>query len=181
MVLFALILLSMYLPQRAYLQRATQVAANALAVDQGDTSLSFDEGTFTYVRSSRWVYSAILNDVDRAKAERIVFREWERTPVRLRNVNLTVDTEMTNFILYREIMVTATLNIPVPVNFSFVRFPRTMDITVSSSAVVADGDEFIRNVDMVVDMANWMAERFGISGDALRRVPEFFDSFLGLR
>ena len=50
MIFAALVLLSIYLPARAVLQRATQFAATALANEASDTWLFFDESSMSYYR-----------------------------------------------------------------------------------------------------------------------------------
>ena len=48
MIFFGLVILAMYLPTRSALQYATQGAANALAIEQGDTWLNYDENNLSY-------------------------------------------------------------------------------------------------------------------------------------
>jgi len=121
----------------------------------------------------------MFEGVNHAKAERIVRHEMYNVIIQLNNAQLSVNAEMINFLIYREIRVTAQQSITVPIDFSFISFPQTIDIVVSSNAVVPDGDEFLRNVDMAIDLVRWMSERFGIEGNALQRIPEYIDRFLG--
>ena len=48
MIFAGLVLLSMYLPTRMVLQQATQYAATAMATEQSDTWLDFDERSMEY-------------------------------------------------------------------------------------------------------------------------------------
>jgi len=53
MIYAGLVLLSIYLPTRALLQRATQYAATAIATQRSDTWLYYDEDVMQY----RWIGS----------------------------------------------------------------------------------------------------------------------------
>jgi hypothetical protein len=44
-----------------------------------------------------------------------------------------------------------------------IRFPKEIPITVTSTAVVQNGDEFIRNMDIAVDFVEYLDEQLGIS------------------
>jgi hypothetical protein len=80
--------------------------------------------------------------------------------------NLQVSFGAVNYIVYKEIIVTATRTIPVPLNLSIIRFPKEIPITVTSTAVVQNGDEFIRNMDIAVDFVEYIDEQLGISSSA---------------
>ncbi|MDR0935115.1 MAG: pilus assembly protein [Oscillospiraceae bacterium] len=182
MIFAGLVLLSMYLPQRAILQQATQRAATALAVERGDTWLNVDDsGEFSWVTDKKDlpnVYVAFINAFksgDGTKAESIT-RKIEGTSAMhamkssgydytsagrtLEDGGLTVTYGMVNYVVYLEIVVTATRSVKTPVNLSFIGFPDKIDMTVSSTAVVQNGDEFIRNMDIAVDIVNYFREKF---------------------
>ena len=109
MIFAALVLLSMYLPTRAVLQQATQYAATALATEQSDTWLYFDEEDMQY----RWetdkgelsnVYIALIKsffqgDVQE-NAETIV-TELESNSLVSKQGTLTVDCQVINYIFYK--------------------------------------------------------------------------------
>lgn len=174
MVFFVLVMLAFYLPQRAMLQQATQTAASTLAVEMSDTWIYYDSGSQAcgryashdalsapgakggvYVTLFRSVFSGgdaaemIVEDLDRK----------ENIPI-IANGELTVECEVVNYIVYKEVVVTATRSIPVPVNLSIIQFPRTIDLIVTSRAVVQNGDEFIRNVDIAIDFTEWLNQEF---------------------
>lgn len=50
----------------------------------------------------------------------------------------------------------------MPVDLSFVKFPSEIPITVSSTAVVLNGDEFIRNMDLAVELVAYLDEKYNL-------------------
>lgn len=177
MMIFAgLMLLAVYLPNRAVLQRATQYAATAMATERSDTWLYFDEGSMQY----KWynsrsrlpnvyvaLFSALFGQDVQGKGETIV-KKLDNQSLAWRRGNLTVECKVNSFVVYREISVTATRTIPMPVDLSFVKFPKEIPITVTSTAVVQNGDEFVRNIDLVADFVGYLKERYDL---------EFLDEF----
>ena len=178
MIFLALVMLAFYLPQRAMLQRATQFAATAVATEMSDTWVYYDAESLQYrryddhaaLRSGKGgVYVALFNSVfnnntgGAETAETIIRNvdKKENLPM-IANGGLNVECELKNYIVYKEIVVTATRSIKVPVDFSVIQFPDTIDLVVTSRAVVANGDEFIRNVDIAVDFIYWVADELDI-------------------
>lgn len=170
-VFLALVLLSMYLPAKAALQRATQYAATAMATEKSDTWLFFNEDTMSYHWESdkdrlENVYLTFFRliahgNVESAKAEMIV-RNAEEGGVSLKNGDLIVEYGVVDYMIYKEIIVSATRTMPVPRMLSAIeilRFPTEIPITVTSSAVVQDGDEFVRNMDIAADFVEYMREK----------------------
>ena len=187
MVFAALVLLAVYLPTRAALQRATQYAATAMAVQWSDTWLFFDESAVAFYWESDKnrldnVYAALFSSgsITNSMAETIV-TEIESRSISSNSGELSVDTLIINRIIYREIVVTATREFTVPVNLSIIKFPETISITVSSTAVVHDGDEFIRNADLATDFSEFISDRFGLGdlGDSIRSYGSEISSLLG--
>lgn len=186
MMIFAgLVLLAIYLPTRAVLQQATQYAATALATEQSDTWLEFDTDSMKLVRTTRPlnVYAAVLSaifsrDLNSA-AEEIVTALEEKSLVS-RSGELKVECEVVNYVVYQEITVIATRTIPVPVDLSFVRFPEEIPITVSSSAVVLNGDEFVRNMDLAAEFMDYLMDRFGFDFSGFNSVMEKVYGVLGI-
>lgn len=192
MIFAALVLLSMYLPSRAVLQRATQYAATAIATEKSDTWLSFDEKSMSYLwakdkKSLNNVYVSLIKSVvpgddDADKAETIV-RKVEENGISVKAGTLTVEYGIVNYIVYKEIIVTATRTIPVAVDLSFIGFPKEIPITVTSTAVVQNGDEFVRNMDIAVDLVEHLKENSDID-NMFKSVGELgnkFASILGWR
>jgi len=188
MIFAALVLISMYLPTQAVLQRATQYAATALATEASDTWLFYDEDNFVYYRENNRrnlqnVYvDFFTGDGDlSSKGEAIVF-ELERRGISVRAGEIEVtESRIINRILYKEAVVTATREITMPVNLSFIGFPQTISLTATSVVIVPDGDEFIRNVDMATDFLNYIIERYNLHGitDAISSFGERVSGLLG--
>ena len=187
MIFAALVLLSVYLPTRAALQRATQYAATALATEDSDAWLFFDEDTMSFYwehnkRNLRNVYAALFSSSKymRDKAEKIV-ANIEGNSISAKTGRLSVDCHVSNKIVYKEIVVIAAREFTAPVDLSFIRFPKTITVTASSTAVVQNGDEFVRNMDMTADLIEFITIKFGLTGitDDISSFKGKMESFLG--
>jgi len=194
MVFFALVLLALYLPQRAMLQRATQFSATAIATEMSDTWMYFDAnnlapGRYADHSSLRkgkgGVYVGVFRSIFGGGTDGAVtiaenMDESENIHV-ISNGELTVECSMVNYVVYKEIVVTATRSIPVPF-LTAIRFPETIDLVVTSKAVVQNGDEFIRNIDIAVDFVGYLKNKFPNSvgkvfdkiDEAGSKISEFF-------
>lgn len=179
MIFAGLVLLAMYLPTRAVLQYATQYAATALATERSDTWLYYDEKAMKYEweddkKNLNNVYVSLVKSFgsgnDSYKAQSIV-ESLEKGSISTTSGILTIDYDVVNYIIYKEIIITATRTIPSPVDLSFVGFPKEIPITVTSTAVVQNGDEFIRNMDIAVDFIKYLDKKYEISSS------KFFEMF----
>ena len=186
MMIFAgLVLLAIYLPTRMTLQHTTQYAATALATEQSDTWLDFDTASMQY-GWHQWrdelpnVYSAVIASFfmqdTQGDAETIV-RKLDGKSITTQAGNLTVDCEIYNRIIYKEITVTASKKITMPVDLSFVKFPAEIDITVSSTAVVLNGDEFVRNMDLAAEFVTYLEKEYGLP---FSKLGEWMDKVYGV-
>lgn len=170
MAFAGLVLLSMYLPTRAVLQRETQYAATALATIQSDTWLDFDKGQLKYYwrdenNPPSNVYVALLSAFFKGDGDaETIIEKMEGSNIVSNTGELTVSCKINNYVVYKEIVVTATRTIPIPVNLSIINFPQEIPIMVSSTAVVQNGDEFVRNIDIAKEFLEYIDEKFG-SGD----------------
>jgi len=188
MIFFGLVILSMYLPSRMILQEATQYAATAIATEQSDTWLEFDEDAMKYEwvstrESLPNVYVAILASFFKGdaqdQAETIVETIDGKSVIRYQG-DLEVRCDVNNYVIYKEIVVTASRTIPVPVNLSFVNFPTEIPVTVTSTAVVQNGDEFVRNIDLAAQFVKYLAEEHNLSFDGLSKCLGKAWKFLGV-
>ena len=189
MIFSALALLAVYLPARSALQRATQFAATAIATECSDTWLFFDAGSMSFYwaenkDSLKNVYASAFPDRGpmRAKAEETAEKEESRN-LSSKAGDLTVDCLIVNRILYEEIIVTASRKLALPVDLSIIGIPGGISITVTSTAVVQNADEFIRNVDLAAGFAGYILEKFGLT-DIASSIGAFGDkvaSLLGLK
>jgi len=169
MIFAALVLLSIYLPTRGALQRATQHAAVAIATVESDTWIFFDESAMShYWENSKYnlpnVYVALFSGMGdiQALGESIVIDVEGRNLSSMAG-ELTVKSYVIDRIVYKEIIISATREFPIPIDLSFVSFPRAIPVTATSTAVVVSGGEFMRNVDMAIDFSDFIFEKFGLT------------------
>lgn len=188
MIFAGLVLLAMYLPTRSSLQRATQYAATVLATESSDTWLQFDTDTMEYywlkdLPPEKNVYAALILSFFKGdaggEAETIV-KQMEDGGLVRRIGDLTVECKIVNYVVYKEIVVTATRTIPMPVDLSFVRFPSEIPITVSSTAVVVNGDEFVRNIDIAKDFLTYLNEKYDLQFEKISQYINEAWEFLGI-
>lgn len=188
MIFSALALLAFYLPTRSALQRATQFAATAVATECSDTWLFFDENALSYYwanekKDLQNVYVAAFSGRDKivAKGEDIVIAVEKRNLSSKAGV-LSVDCYIVNKIIYSEIVVTATREFKLPVDLSIIGIPDSLSVTVTSTAVIQNADEFIRNLDLSVDFVEYILEKFGLTNitESIGNFGNRVASFLGL-
>lgn len=170
MIFAALVLLATYLPQRMALQEAAQFAATAVATEAGDTYVAFDNsGNRTartnlpnvYVEAFRGLTGGDLRDAE-DKAAQIAQRIARNAVIPVAD-EIQAEISVKNYIVYKEITVTLTQDVTLPVDLSFIGFPATMHLTQQASAVVQNGDEFVRNIDIAKDMVVWLDSKLGVS------------------
>jgi hypothetical protein len=169
MIFAGLVLLAMYLPTRAALQRATQYAATAIATESSDAWLRYDYGSMSYYWETdkgekKNVYAALFSGIGdvQAKGEAVV-REMENRQISSKSGTLSVKCDIVNRLIYKEVLITATREFPTPINLSFIGFPDSVRIDVTSTAVVQNGDEFMRNMDLAADFVVFILETFGLT------------------
>ena len=178
LVFAALVILSMYLPTQASLQRVTQVAATAVATEMSDTWLTYNQNSLEYVTLSGRhnlpsVYSGIFNlnrGMYEGKAVTIANNALQKN-IGARLVTPQFSCTIRGFGAYKEVTVTATQSVPISrvVNLTIIGFPASLDMVVSSSAVVIDGDEFIRSLDLALDFKDSVLGLFGNITDLISR------------
>ena len=184
LIFAGLVLLSVYLPARASLQRSTQMAATALAAEMGDTWLFFDENSLKYYWASDrselgGIYAAAVFGGDGADRAEIIVKKTEEGGFAPNFGDLSVECSIVNQVLYQEITVTAKREIMIPVDLSFVGFPKHIELEVSSTAVVQNGDEFVRTMGLAAEFAAYISEKYGINdlnvgiGDSINQVAPF--------
>jgi len=173
MVFLALIMLAIYLPQRAMLQRSTQLAATAIAAEMGDTWVYYDKDNLTYKRYTKFsqlpdaklVYKGLFNSNTNEMANKALAvvkqaDKVENIPL-IANGDLTVKCDIVNYLIYKEIIVTSTRSIKIPVDFAWIQFPTILEMSVTAKATVKDGDGFVRSIDMGVSFLAWLNYYFG--------------------
>ncbi|MCL2221775.1 MAG: pilus assembly protein [Oscillospiraceae bacterium] len=186
MIFAALVLLSIFLPAQAVLQRATQFTAIALATEKSDTWLVFDDDTLSLTWETdksrlRNVYADLFYSADIADRAENITREVESRSISSKEGQLSVSAYVENKILYREVVVEATREYPMPVDLSLIGFPRTITIRATSSAVAQNASEFIRNMDIASDFATFIIEKYELQDitDAISSFGAKVTSLLG--
>ena len=64
-------------------------------------------------------------------------------------------------------------------SLSFIGFPDSITVTASSTVVVQNADEFIRNVDLAVNFAEFISDKFEL-GDVSEAISSFGSRVTGL-
>ena len=187
MIFAALVLLAMYLPTRAALQRATQYAATAIATEKSDSWLFYDQGAMSYdweknISNLANVYAGLLSSDNNIqdKGEAMVSKLEEQSLSSKAGV-LEVKCYVENKMIYKEIVIKATRTFTSPIDLSFVKFPKTIPVTVTSTAVVQNGDEFVRSIDIAADFTKYLAEKYHLDNitDGISSFGSKVSSFLG--
>jgi len=190
MIFAALVLLAIYLPTRGALQRATQYAATAIATTSSDTWLIFDDSSMSYDWADRRaelknVYTALFSGMGdvQAQSEKIVAYVESRC-LSSKAGELHVNGYAVNYLIYKEVVVNAEREFTIPVDLkflAFIKFPQSIKVSVTSTAVVQNPDEFIRNMDIVVDFVEYIFEKFELTGikDAINSFGRQVKTVLG--
>jgi len=169
MIFAGLVLLSLYLPAQAALQRATQYAAIALATEDSDTWLFYNENEMMYFHETDRerldnVYASFFktaNSEVQEKAETIV-STLESRSISSKVGELTVEGSITGNFLLKEAVVTAIRTYPVPVDLSFIGFPDTISVKATSTAAAVNTEEFVRSVDIASDFVEFIIDRYDL-------------------
>ena len=187
LIFAALVMLAVYLPTRAALQRATQYTATALAVEKSDTWLFFDENAMSYYwetdkKRLENVYVGLFTGVRSAasRGEQMV-AAVEGQGISAKSGELSVSCYLLNQFVYKEVVVTASREYTTPVDLSLIGFPRNLTITATSTAVVQNGEEFIRNIDLATDFISFVVKKFKLTKvtDVISSNWQKVESFMG--
>ena len=164
-VIMALYSTSLYVCQRANLQASledalvyykneetdTYVTATSQAYSRSDAvtasrfDIGFDGRKFPY----RLLWMKFQKNDGGFES---LFRQMYRYSFFTSADHVTVTTTPRNYLIYKEISATAEETFTLPIDFSAIGLPSTLTVNASAKVVVADGDEFVRNTDFVVDI-----------------------------
>ena len=173
MFLAAIVLMSIYLPQRSLMQEAAQIAAVAVATDRSDTWITFDahgnriplagrpDNVYIVAFRGRSAIENQWSDRVQEMVENHIASGIGITP----NSDIAVNLHVINYFIYQSVTVTVTQTISVPINLSFIGFPREVVLIQEARAVVPNGAEFVRNIDIAMDLMDWVRSRFGEESD----------------
>lgn len=65
-------------------------------------------------------------------------------------------------------------------NLEIINFPKEIPITVTSTAVVQNGDEFVRNIDLAADFVGYLEEKYNLDISGLTGWVNKVWKFLGI-
>jgi hypothetical protein len=90
--------------------------------------------------------------------------------------NVDVTAHVTNYVVYKEITATATQTVKPAISLSMVGAPDELIISCTSSVVISDADDFIRNTDFVIDVVE--DTKIGEAASSLvDKAVEFYNKF----
>ena len=94
----------------------------------------------------------------------------------LASSDVTCDIQTSNNVLNQTIKVHVVKRVNAPEILKHLGLTSTMDIDVTATAVVSDSSEFIRNTDMVVDLATYLWEdlKFGANDQTMSERVSIF-------
>lgn len=90
------------------------------------------------------------------------------------NVNVKVST--TNYVVYQSLTVDVHQTVTPAINLDMVGVDNKIDIDVSGTVVISDGDDFIRNMDFVIDLIE-MTKIGKKAKELVGKAQGFYDKF----
>jgi len=159
MLFSALVMIAIYIPQRALLQRAVQFGADSFATEIGDAWIRYEYKTMTYERF--YSYDEMVHYKGRPEAglhrvhynnvpdriQRTIFMELTSVAV---SIYLDLDIGVVNHGVFKQVVVTGVMKYHLPINLSFIGFPNPFTMVATATAEVVNGDEFIRQVNRLL-------------------------------
>lgn len=166
-MIIALFYAAIFMCQKANLQANVQNALvyykniNTDTYIEAKSSMDFGGGTGTIEAAGsqygepgyRFPYRFLTMKLDKSPFESF-FRSMYKYMFFDDGGNIEFKPEMINYIIYKEISVTATQTVKPAINLAMVGAGNEIEIVVTGKAVVSDGDDFIRNIDFAVDIFN---------------------------
>ncbi len=141
----------------------------------GGTGMITAEGSRFSGPTYRFPYRFLSMKLDESPFERF-FRSMYKYMFFDDGGNIKFESKKTNYIIYKEISVTATQTVTPAINLAMVGAGNEIEIIVTGRAVVSDGDDFIRNVDFAIDIFNQTS--LGKKAQELvGKAKEFYDRF----
>lgn len=114
------------------------------------SSLVFD--TKGKVKPYRYLFATYKNEL-KNNVKNTVMDTISATKIPWRKIDPdAIECKVNNYVVYQRITVEATATYPLPKLFGVVGLPTEFEYTATSVTNVNDPDEFIRNVDFVVDV-----------------------------
>ena len=192
-MIIALYYVAIFMCQKANLQANVQNAliyykntdSDNFVTASSDMAYGKAEGTITAVGSS---YQAPAGDYSNSFPYRFLgfkfnkndFNSFFRSMVGYMffdsGENVQLSAESKNYIVYKTITATATQTVKPAISLKMVGGRDTITISATATAVVTNGDDFIRNTDFVVDIVS--KTKLGQKASELvDKAIGFYDSF----
>lgn len=159
-----LLYISIFICQKAMLQAALETSVvyfkNTLTdnfVEQNDKlTISSEEGEVRAV-GNHYTTPEPLNPYDKffvfnKKVSDDGFKTYFHSVAKnliFKDVTLSID--YSNYILFKEISVTARQQLSFPIDFSMIGVGGTVDLSATAQVAVVDHDELIRSIDFAID------------------------------
>lgn len=94
------------------------------------------------------------------------------------SADVSCDIKVKNHYLSQTVEVNVKRKINTPKFFDYIGLKSSWDIDITATAVVSDSSEFVRNTDMVFDLANYLLEEIKIGGKSVNeRIANFKQKF----
>ncbi len=193
MIFAAFVMLATYMPVRGNVQRAAQYAASIISVQESDTWIKFDKDQLKqqWLEKSELpnVYAQALGAIFETSHERSEKQGVAETIVKAildngivsNNGEITdIDCEVKNYVIYKEIVVTVEYEVQMPLKLSFIGFDNKYTVSESATAIVTDGDGFVRNIDMLTDFVNYLNKKYNLKLDKLSECLGKVFEFMGI-
>lgn len=168
LIFVMMIYIGMYVQAKVALQSAVQSAINMIAVEESDASVDVSSGAYmkrggAYKNVYAKLFSSFSNGGNRGNLAKELIKKNEGKYILLAKKDLKkIEYKELNFIVYRECWLKATKEFKPPINLTWLGFPEVFEIKASAKAVIQDGDEFIRNTDIAVELGDKLLTRLGV-------------------
>lgn len=90
--------------------------------------------------------------------------------------NVKVHSDKHNYIIYKTLTAKVSQQVKPAVSLAMVGGPRTMEIEATGTVVINDGDDFIRNVDFIIDVTSKTAFGQKVS-EMVGKVTDLYGKF----
>lgn len=121
-----------------------------------DTNIDqFTEASFSAIGNNIKPYRYIRMDVSsiETSTKDEIINTIKKTKIPWREIDTgDIVVKVDNKIIYQDVSVSITATYPMPELFSSFGLPTEFEYTVTATTAVNDPDEFIRNVDLVIDV-----------------------------
>ena len=173
------VLLATYMPVRGNVQRAAQYAASIISIQESDTWIKYDKEQL----KQQWMKKDELPN-DRSKkqetAEKFVTSILDNGIVANGGEIQEVKCDVTNYVIYKEIVVTVEYEVQLPFGIPLIGLDSHYIVTESATAIIDDGDGFVRNVDMLTDFVNYLDKKYNLKLSELSECLNKVFDFMGI-